>query len=1384
MADIYGTNNDDTLNGTSGADLIDGLDGNDIINGGDGNDTINGGDGNDYLYGEGGDDEMYGQLGNNHFYGGEGNDSYHISRHGNNILYFGNDWGNDSIYSDDISSIKNTLDFTGYDGNITINASSRDVYSGSNILSWEQSFLISNIYGGNGDDILTTRFGGEIHGGNGSDLLSSSSGGFNGITSLYGGVGDDSLIGSSSETDKLIGGTGNDTMIGRGGADIYYLSSDSGHDTIYENGNYSFSNGGDQIRFSFDSSLVDVFTAQDYNGDGNLDQLYLGYDSSSVTINNFFDDTSLEIETSGFGNGSIEAFYFNDTSFTIVEFIDHLFDLNNIPELPIGAITGDENDNSLNGTSNDDYIYGLSGDDTIYGLGGNDSLYGGDGDDTIYSGTTTGTKEFYGGNGNDTLVAGTSINDLTTMSSTIHRMFGGYGDDVFYTNEGSYDFHGGRGNDTYYIGEDGQYAFIYEEDWGTDNIIGDPSLSPLPRNARAVGLYFKWNYDNFYDDLTINMIDNKVTQANNLITWTNDVEFQFVHSGNGNDIIYLEEDYVNTYSGGFSVQVEANDGNDIVYGSNSHDKIDGGFGNDELYGFGGDDHLYGDGRGIDLLLGGSGNDTYYLRNGNSNYYLDTINDESGNADVLRLESIYELNENNILAVDTDNNGFFDRLQINNYGTIENYFDNTVEVNTGSGLIETIRAGNNYYAFTDILSLMFDTVEAGTSGEDTLSGNAQENHMSGNDGNDTLYGHGGNDSLYGGVGNDFIDGGAGHDVMAGGEGDDVYVLDSNYDTAFENSDEGTDTVLAYNSYAIGDNIERLRLQGSDNLGGSGNTLDNALFGNSGNNLLDGKAGNDYLDGGAGDDIMIGGYGDDTYVVDSVDDVVTEVSSAGGVDYVISSVNYTLGNNLESLRLNGTNNLDGTGNSLNNTMYGNSGVNTLDGGTGNDYLDGGANADTLIGGLGDDTYIVDNAGDVIVENSNEGIDTVHSSVDYILDASLENLRLSGTANRNGTGNASDNNMYGNSGRNTLTAGEGNDLLDGGAGMDVLIGGAGDDTYYVDTVNDVVTENSGEGIDTVYSTASFILGDNIENIRLLGTTNINSGGNDLDNTMTGNSGNNILDGGDGNDVLDGGLGTDTLIGGTGDDWYYIRNSNDVITENAGEGDTDYAFTYVDYVLGDNVERMRMFGATHIDGTGNASNNALYGNYGNNTLSGLDGNDFIDGGAGGDTMLGGLGDDTFVVDSVLDTVTENAGEGTDTVLSHANYTLGDNLERLRLQGSANLNATGNSENNILFGNSGDNRITGGAGDDGLNGLAGNDTFVFELGSGNDLIGDFENGSDLIDISGWNITDFNDLLITEFNGDTTITFDGATDSVVIDNTASNNIDASDFIFAQGLRHF
>ncbi len=285
--------------------------------------------------------------------------------------------------------------------------------------------------------------------------------------------------------------------------------------------------------------------------------------------------------------------------------------------------------------------------------------------------------------------------------------------------------------------------------------------------------------------------------------------------------------------------------------------------------------------------------------------------------------------------------------------------------------------------------------------------------------------------------------------------------------------------------------------------------------------------------------------------------------------------------------------------------------LDGGAGGDFLHGGLGDDRLIGGLGndfmrgdggDDVYDVDSGQfeipadrDLTQELPGGGHDTVRSTIDWILDANVEDLVLLNTVAK-GTGNSENNEIEGNSAANVLSGLDGNDVLvgeagddniDGGAGNDRLLGGAGNDTmtggpgddfYVVDRQSheDRVIENPDGGTDTVHASASYALLTEVENLTLIGKAAIDGIGNPLDNRMEGNSAANTIGGIAGNDVLSGAAGNDFLLGDTG---------NDILN---GDG-------------------------------------------GDDRLLGNEGNDELNGGRGRDILEGGSGEDTFSFDSLL---------------------------------------------------------------------------------------------------------------------------------------------------------
>ncbi len=886
-------------------------------------------------------------------------------------------------------------------------------------------------------------------------------------------------------------------------------------------------------------------------------------------------------------------------------------------------------------TDEADTINGNGGNDTLWGLAGNDTLNGGTGSDTMR-----------GGAGNDTYVVD-AVGDVVietpgegtdTVLSSVSTTLAAEVENLTLTGTGNTN---GTGN-------------------GLDNIL----LGNGGNNTLNGGLGADQMAGGLGNDIYV--VDNAGDLAIELANEGTDTVQAAISYTIGDNIENL------TLTGSTAIDGTGNAANNTVTGNAGANTLDGG-------------------GGTDTLIGGLGNDTYIV-----DEQADVVT-EAANAGIDTVQftgsGSYTLSnsvENLVLGVDASG-GTGNALANAITG---NASDNLLSGGAGADILAGL-GGNDTY----IVDNAGDTIiELAGEGRDLVI--ASVSHTLGAGVEDlTLSGTGaisgtGNDLdnvLTGNSGANTLDGGLGADTMVGGAGNDTYVVDDAGDVVDEATagGSGTDTILATISFDLGSagvlgDVERLTLVGTGNIGGTGNGLANVITGNAGNNLLDGNGGSDTL---------AGGLGDDTYVTDG-GDTITEATDAG-IDTVISSVNLTLGANLENLTLVGGA-VTGTGNALNNVITGNALGNTLSGGLGDD---------TLAGGLGDDVYAVDSIGDTVVEAADAGTDLVQASVSHTLSANVENLTLTGSAASAGTGNDLGNVIIGNSAANTLSGGGGNDTLIGGAGADSMAGGTGDDLYIVDNIGDTAVEAVDEGTDLVQSSVSFTLGDHVENLTLTGAAAINATGNAGANTLTGNAGNN---------TLNGGAGADLMIGGAANDTYVVDDAGDVVDElgNGGAGtDTVQAsisFSLADatHVLGE-VERLTLTGTGNLNGTGNAANNVITGNSGSNIL---------DGGAGVDTLIGGLGNDTYIVDSVSDIVTEAASAGTDTVQfagTAGTFILGANVENLTLVGNAAIDGSGNSLANVLTGNAASNTLSGGGGNDTLDGGMGADILIG--GAGND---------------------------------------------------------------------
>ncbi|MFO1088342.1 MAG: CAP domain-containing protein [Hyphomicrobiales bacterium] len=524
-------------------------------------------------------------------------------------------------------------------------------------------------------------------------------------------------------------------------------------------------------------------------------------------------------------------------------------------------------------------------------------------------------------------------------------------------------------------------------------------------------------------DGTGNGLDNTITgnAGNNVLT-----------GGDGNDTLI------------------GNGGNDTLIGGLGNDVLKGGAGVDILQGGAGDDIVYADSSdNLALLSGGDGTDTLYF-SGTVNFDwqalgFEILNPDQGGSvigggtppvqpppgptegpDTLTGSDVDEtmmgLGGNDVLKAmggnDTLDGGSGADQMSGGLGddtyVVDNAADKVIELaGQGNDTVITSLASYSLATLGAVENLTYDN-GAAADANFTGTGNALSNTITGGDGNDRLTG------------------GLGADILIGGNGDDTYIVDNPGDVVTELPNGGTDTVLSSVSYVLGDGVENLTLTGKSAINGTGNDLDNTIVGTAAANVLD---------GGAGADTMRGGAGNDTYIVDSSNDVVIELAK-GGIDTVRASASFTLGANVENLVLTGSEDINGTGNALANTITGNDGDNVLNGGAG---------IDRMAGGLGDDTYIVDNTRDVVTELDGQGTDTIITSLSsYSLATrpAVENLTydngVAPDAAFTGAGNALDNVIKGGAGNDKLSGGVGNDTLIGGDGADSLSGGLGSDHF----------------------------------------------------------------------------------------------------------------------------------------------------------------------------------------------------------------------------------------------------------------------------------------------------------------------------------------------------
>jgi Ca2+-binding RTX toxin-like protein len=1373
------------------------------IDGSNFNDTINGGSlayASPDIRGLGGDDHLTAGYYTSNLYGGDGNDTLDGRNSSYGGYYYG-EAGNDTFLGGNV---------TGYGGD------------GDDIFNAAGSF-----YGGAGSDVVNATAGVTAHGGAGDDLLTGAYEtdvlfGGDGADVIHGGASDDYLYsggtdagyrGSWTTPDTMDLGSEHDQIFGEGGND--FLSVGAGDDA----------DGGqaiDTLQLTLTGASAGVTV------DGNAIIAGSTVTIAGGTISNF--ELIFQITGSAFADKIIMPTQGSQVT-AYGAGGDDIMSAGNSAVI-------------LYGEAGDDTITGSSAADSLYGGAGKDSISGGDGDDVIYlkNGDAAAGEILNGGDGNDTVTVDdgySPIYDLTGETFiNVEKLTAG---SLTMTSAQLMSFKSLQTGSIYLTtgGTISLSGIAYNID-GTINFADVATTFDMTGATHTVGYQTVTIQGGGGDDI-ITTVDSKDVinggGGNDIIDagagddrLTGGTGFDALHGGAGND---------NLDGGSGDDTLDGGSGDDYITGGAGLDILHGGDGNDTLvFDDGGvvAGEVYDGGNGADTLLISAtyGADISGVTISNIEtlredyYYLATI---TLTADQLNQfstiwGSVYNLTTSGAVSM----NGKTDvGISTFNLSAAGNSFDLTGIITQNiSTLTVNGRAGND-----TITGATSNDVLNGGGGNDILNGAGGADTMSGGLGDDSYYvddagdvvselsnqggdqilttlasytlpgnveylvgllatgqtlnGNALSNLIVGGGGNDILDGKTGADNLIGGLGDDIYYVDNVGDIVTEQAGGGGDevrTTLA--SYALDANVENLTglLATAQVL--TGNALDNVVAAGGGNDVLNGGGGDDTINGGAGNDALHGGIGRDTLHGGVGND---EFDIDGSTDAVAGEV-YDGGDGSDSLVLNGVDG-DLSGATLTaieriDTM---NHVATLTGAQLAAFSQIGPQspADIAIG----QKFVLSDSGATTLTSQ---LSSLGLTID--LSAAGGSLDLSGmtTTSSNARfyinghdgddyviGGKTGNILHGGGGSDTLVGGAGLDILDGGTGVDRLYGGLGNDTYYVGQQADLVFENAGGGADGVISTANYYLYANVEDLTLAaGAGNIFGVGNELVNTLTGNEGDNTLLAGAGDDFVHAGAGVDivygeagadTLFGDAGNDFLAGGDGNDVIDGGAG-GDSVY---------------------------GEAGNDTLYSGttFEFDILVGGDGNDILHGDSGNgdyDYLYGNAGDDIFYVDTGDDLTFEQAGEGTDTVYANVagannGVYLYANVENLVLLGTTTF-GVGNELANTLTGNASANYLLGGAGDDILNGKGGNDVlfgqagadrFVFEHGTGGDVIGDFTPGTDKIDLSAIGFADFQTVMnaMHGVNGTTAIDLGGG-DLIVLNGVAAAQLQASDFILAGG----
>ena len=1295
-----------------------------VITGGPGNDTLNGLDGNDTLDGGAGGDQMSGGL---------GNDIYYVNQAGGPPFGFGDVVVENA--GEGIDEIRVTLGTYTLDANVEnltgLSATGQTLYGNS---------LNNVIAGGAGDDAVNAMQGGHdtVTGGAGNDILTID-------TTVPGGATysvTDNPDGTKSGTVDYSG-----SHIDFSGFERLSILSASGSTVI---------SGGADDTYTFHGTNATDAGLTTVDLDGGTDTVIADFSQvTDYTVFTTMQQAGHTVFTVGGTNNQLDITNVEKLQFTGGAQSDN--------------ITGLAGDDVMNGQGGNDTLYGGTGNDTLDGGGGDDIVYGAEGDDVITA--SIGNDNVYGLGGTDRLVVdysaataavtgGTSSGSLTDGTSA-HT--------VSFTGIENFSVTTGAGNDsvTFTSGDNliqlsggddfvnaGTSTGFYDGGTGIDGVSADLSAS-----SAAI----QWN-----------LVAN--TTANTPATFTRFEYFGTLTTGSGSDTIV-------TGLGNHDETVNSGDGNDTVKVFGGSDTVNGGLGDDGLIvdysdatsaitgglgngyltdgtsahtvSFSGVEYFnITTGSGDDTIQTGAERDTVSLGAGNDfvNIGATTIGDTAdGGTGTDGISADLSAFSNNMLWNLVTNT-------FSGIGTFTNFeYFGTLSMGAGNDLIvsglgshdETINAGDG----NDSVKVFggSDNVSGGL-GSDTLVVDYSDsvNAITGGVGNgyftDGAATHTVNftgierfDITTGGA-NDSVTTGTGNDVVHAGGGADQVDVGSGNDTA--DGGDGIDRISADLSAAAGAIVWNLLANAYS--GPIGSFTNFEYFGTistgSGNDTIVSGTGvhDETINAGGGDDTIKvfggsdtvnGDTGNDTLIAD-YSDAVNAVTGGAGNGY------FTDGSGAHTVNFTGIEAFDVTGGASNDVLtggtgndrfFGNDGADQLTGGGGDDYLDGGAGVDTMTGGTGNDVYLVDMVGDQVIENANEGVDEIRTTLatfDLASVANVENLTFTGTGNAD---------LRGNSGNNIVTGNNGDDLFrlqDGG--NDTAYGGDGNDGFYFGaafTAADHVDGGAGAN-DQVAIQGDYILTlgattlTGVETLALLSHSNATFGG-----------------------------------GSAGPFTYYIEmNDANVVagqnfTVNANSLEAGEVFVFNGSAETDGTFRIYA-GFGHVDLTGGAGSDGFFFGEGGR----FDATDRVNGGSGRDDQIGLRGNYAsqivFQAGTMhnVDTIAVLTAHGVAGAEAPAysynlktddgNLAAGDKLtvtgvllaadEHLTFDGSAetdgHFDLRGGAGTDTLIGGHQSDSLFGGLGADQLTGGEGNDTFLFRsagesTASAQDDVLDFTSG-------------------------------------------------------------